>query len=36
MLKFASTPVRVHTDKEKFDPDTPKLIGDSSRLRQLG
>jgi GDP-4-dehydro-6-deoxy-D-mannose reductase len=37
MLKFASTPVRVHTDKAKFRPlDTPKLVGDSSRLRQLG
>lgn len=37
MLKFASAPVRVHTDKAKFRPlDTPKLVGDSSRLRQLG
>jgi GDP-4-dehydro-6-deoxy-D-mannose reductase len=37
MLKFASTPVRVYTDKATFRPmDTPKLVGDSSRLRQLG
>ena len=37
MLKFASTPVRVYTDKARFRPlDTPKLVGDSSRLRQLG
>lgn len=37
MLKFASTPVRVHIDKAIFRPlDTPKLVGDSSRLRQLG
>jgi len=37
MLKFASRPVRVHTDKERLRPlDTPRLVGDSSRLRQLG
>jgi GDP-4-dehydro-6-deoxy-D-mannose reductase len=37
MLKFASRPVRVHTDKEIPRPlDTPRLVGDSSRLRQLG
>jgi GDP-4-dehydro-6-deoxy-D-mannose reductase len=37
MLKFASTPVRVDTDKTTFRPlDTPRLVGDSSRLRGLG
>jgi len=37
MLKFASKPVRVHTDKEILRPlDTARLVGDSSRLRQLG
>jgi GDP-4-dehydro-6-deoxy-D-mannose reductase len=37
MLKFASTPVRVYTDKTTFRPlDTPRLVGDSSRLRGLG
>jgi GDP-4-dehydro-6-deoxy-D-mannose reductase len=37
MLKLASTPVRVHTDMAIFRPlDTPRLVGDSSRLRQLG
>jgi GDP-4-dehydro-6-deoxy-D-mannose reductase len=37
MLKFASAPVRVYTDKAAFRVlDTPKLVGDSTRLRQLG
>jgi GDP-4-dehydro-6-deoxy-D-mannose reductase len=37
MLKFASKPVRVYSDKAIFRPlDTPRLVGDSSRLRQLG
>lgn len=37
MLRFASRPVRVYTDNAKFRPlDTPRLVGDSSRLRQLG
>jgi GDP-4-dehydro-6-deoxy-D-mannose reductase len=37
MVKLASTTVRVYTDEAKFRPlDTLKLVGDSSRLRQLG
>jgi GDP-4-dehydro-6-deoxy-D-mannose reductase len=37
MLKFASTPVRVYIDQARFRPlDTPRLVGDSARLRQLG
>lgn len=37
MVTFASRPIRVQTDKEKLRPlDTPRLVGDSSRLRQLG
>jgi GDP-4-dehydro-6-deoxy-D-mannose reductase len=37
MLKFASKPIRVYTDKAILRPlDTPRLVGDSSRLRQLG
>ena len=36
MLKFASTPVRVYTDKAASRVlDTLKLVGDSTRLRQL-
>jgi GDP-4-dehydro-6-deoxy-D-mannose reductase len=37
MLKFASSPVRLFTDTSKFRKlDTPRLVGDNSRLRHLG
>jgi GDP-4-dehydro-6-deoxy-D-mannose reductase len=37
MLKFASTPVQVYSDKAAFRVlETLKLVGDSTRLRQLG
>lgn len=37
MLVMAANPIQVHTDPQKFRPlDTPVLIGDNSKLQQLG
>lgn len=37
MLSMAARPIRVFTDPEKFRPlDTPRLVGDSRRLQELG